>query len=158
MWVQSLVSLSGLRIWHCRSCCVGGSCGSDLIPAPGTSYALSVAKNKTKQKVSLQVLDEILVLSRERWFWKKKILLEFEGRAEEVILCRRDRSTMEQMCGTAWTLQGTAPNLKAYRHPWKETVLNGWASAHDKSFLYYSRKFEACVKSWRIIQEFYAKE
>ena len=35
--VQSLVWCSRLRIWHCHSCSVGYSCGSDLIPGPGTS-------------------------------------------------------------------------------------------------------------------------
>ena len=34
MQVQSLAPHSGLRIWHCHSCGIGHSCGSNVIPWP----------------------------------------------------------------------------------------------------------------------------
>ena len=41
---------SGLRIQHCSSYGLGCSCGSDLIPSPGTPYAVGWPKNKNKNK------------------------------------------------------------------------------------------------------------
>ena len=65
-WVQSLASLSGLKIWHCRelwhrlqtqlgtdvAVAVAGSCSSDWIPSLGTSMCLKCGPKKqiTKQK------------------------------------------------------------------------------------------------------------
>ena len=43
---------SGLRICHCRSCGLGGDCGSDLIPGPGTPYAAGRPKMKKERKGS----------------------------------------------------------------------------------------------------------
>ena len=67
MWIQSLVLLSGLRIWHCSELwCrlqmwhrsgiamavgVASSCSSDSTSSLGTSYAAGMAlKRKTKTK------------------------------------------------------------------------------------------------------------
>jgi len=41
---------SGLRIYCCRSCGLGGNCSSDLIPGPRTPYAKGWPKRKTKGK------------------------------------------------------------------------------------------------------------
>ena len=52
--IQSLVQCSGLRIWHCCSCGIGHSSGSDLTPGLRTPYALGAAKKeKRKKKVPL---------------------------------------------------------------------------------------------------------
>ena len=50
MQVLSPVLHSGLRIWHCCSCSLGGDCGSDLIPSRGTPYAMGQPKKKKKKK------------------------------------------------------------------------------------------------------------
>ena len=44
--VRSLAWHSGLRIRHCHSCGVGYNCGSDLIPSPGTTYAMKWQERK----------------------------------------------------------------------------------------------------------------
>ena len=44
--VPSPAQCTGLRIWHCYRCGMGCSCGSDLIPGPGTSICLHVAPPK----------------------------------------------------------------------------------------------------------------
>ena len=41
---------SGLRIWHCHSCGIGHSCGSDWIPGPGTSIRHECSQKKKKKK------------------------------------------------------------------------------------------------------------
>ena len=48
--VQSLAQHSGSRIWQSSSCSLGYNCGSDLIPGPGTPYAVRWPKKK-KQKM-----------------------------------------------------------------------------------------------------------
>ena len=45
-WVPAVGS--GLRVGCCCSCGIGLSCGSDLIPGPGTSYARNVGKKEKK--------------------------------------------------------------------------------------------------------------
>ena len=49
MQVQSLAWHSGLRIWHCHNCGVDYNCSSDLIPGPGTPYAMGQLKKKEKK-------------------------------------------------------------------------------------------------------------
>ena len=49
-WVQFLARCSGLRIQRCRSCSIGGSCGLDSIPGPGTSIATGADIKKKKKK------------------------------------------------------------------------------------------------------------
>ena len=56
--VQSPARHSGLRIWHCGSSGLGHDCGSDLIPGPGTPYALGRPKMKNKQKQGQRVGEE----------------------------------------------------------------------------------------------------
>ena len=67
MWVQSLASLSGLRIWHCQKmwCSLqmwlgsgvavavvqAGTCSSDLTPRPGNSICCRCGKRKKKKKI-----------------------------------------------------------------------------------------------------------
>ena len=41
---------SGLRIWHCHSCGVGHSCGSDSIPGLGTSIRHRCGKEGRKKE------------------------------------------------------------------------------------------------------------
>ena len=48
--VRSLAQHNGLGIWHCHSCGLGGSCGSDLILGLGTSNAVGWQKKKKKKK------------------------------------------------------------------------------------------------------------
>ena len=50
--VPSLASHSGLGIRHCSSCSIAHNRGSELIPVPGTPYAIGQPKNK-KKKMSL---------------------------------------------------------------------------------------------------------
>ena len=77
MWVPSLASLSGLRIWHCCELCYKlqaqlgsqvavaevwvSSCSSDLTPSLGTSifcrYGLKIKKKK-KGKVGAPVVAQ----------------------------------------------------------------------------------------------------
>ena len=45
-WVPSPAWHRGLRIQHCCSCGLVLSCGSDLIPGPGASYAVGKPKGK----------------------------------------------------------------------------------------------------------------
>ena len=68
--IQSLAQHSGLRILHCLSCDIGGNCISDLIPGPGTPYAMGQPKNKKPilifvNKDSLYQ-QEFVFLSKER--------------------------------------------------------------------------------------------
>ena len=56
MKVQSLAWHSGLRIWHCCSCSVDPHCSLDLIPGPGTPYALGQPKKEEEEKKKTQVL------------------------------------------------------------------------------------------------------
>ena len=49
--VPSPARHSGLRILHCLSCGLGHNCGSDLIPDPGTLYALGWPKRKKKKRL-----------------------------------------------------------------------------------------------------------
>ena len=46
--VQSLARHSGLRIWHCHGCSVDSNCSLELIPGPGTPYALGWPKKEKK--------------------------------------------------------------------------------------------------------------
>ena len=48
--VQSSAWHSGLRIPCCHHCGIGHSCGSDLIPGPGTSTYHRRAKKKKSEK------------------------------------------------------------------------------------------------------------
>ena len=49
--IQSLAQPSGLRIQRCCSCSLGWDCGLDLIPHPGTPYAMGQPnKNKNAKK------------------------------------------------------------------------------------------------------------
>ena len=41
---------SELRIWHCCSCSIGCNCSSDLIPSPGTPYAVGQPKKEKKKE------------------------------------------------------------------------------------------------------------
>ena len=49
-WLQFLAWHSCLRICCCCSFSLGGKCGSDLIPGPGTPYATGQPKKKAKKK------------------------------------------------------------------------------------------------------------
>ena len=49
-WVQSLAQNSGLRIHCCHRCSLVCSCGLDLIPGPGTPYAMGRPKTKNKKQ------------------------------------------------------------------------------------------------------------
>ena len=42
---------SGLKIWHCCSCSLGGDCGSDLIPGSGAPYATGWPEMGKKKKI-----------------------------------------------------------------------------------------------------------
>ena len=53
MQVRSPAWHSGLRIWSCHSCRVGGNCDSDLIPGLGTPCAVGKPK---KEKTSVGTL------------------------------------------------------------------------------------------------------
>ena len=58
--VQSPAWHNGLRIWHCRSCGLGPNCGLDLIPGPGTPYAVGPPppqKKKTAHKYSFSLTN-----------------------------------------------------------------------------------------------------
>ena len=48
--VQSPAWQSGLRIPHCHSCGIGHSCGSDLIPGPGTPPAVGWPKKRRRRR------------------------------------------------------------------------------------------------------------
>ena len=65
MQIQSLAWHSELRIWHCCSCSISHNCGSDLIPGPGTSYAVGgqIKEKKKKKKKKSHVLEFPLWLS-----------------------------------------------------------------------------------------------
>ena len=52
--VWSLAWHSGWRIWCCRSCSLGHSCRLDLIPGPGTPYALGGGGGKKKRKEKIK--------------------------------------------------------------------------------------------------------
>jgi len=47
--VRSLAWHSGLRIQHCHSCSLGGDSSSDLIPGPGTPYAVEQGEKKRRE-------------------------------------------------------------------------------------------------------------
>ena len=50
-WAQH----SGLkRTWHCHSSGSGRKCGSDLIPSPGTPYAMLRSGQKRKTSLSIR--------------------------------------------------------------------------------------------------------
>ena len=87
MWVQSLASLSGLRIWHCLSCGVGqmwlrsrvamavvwaSSCSSESTPNLGTSICFGCGPKK--QKTKQQTKNTIKVRFQLCLFFKKFIL------------------------------------------------------------------------------------
>ena len=57
MQIPSLAQHSGLRIWHCCSCSLGCSCGSDLIPGLGIPYAVWQPKKKKGKKKSFRYLS-----------------------------------------------------------------------------------------------------
>ena len=48
--VRSLAGHSGFRTQHCHGCGLGQNCSSDLIPGPGTLYALGPPKQTNKHK------------------------------------------------------------------------------------------------------------
>ena len=50
MQTGSLAQQSGLRIHHCRRCNLGRSCRWDLIPGPGTPYAIGWPKKTQMHK------------------------------------------------------------------------------------------------------------
>ena len=52
--VQSPAWHSGLRVWHCRICGLGGNCGSDPIPGLGTPYVEGWLKKEKKKKKKSQ--------------------------------------------------------------------------------------------------------
>ena len=60
MQVQSPAQHSGLRIWRCGSCSLGCNDGSDLIPGPGTPYAVGQPKKGEKKKSSFLNVTETL--------------------------------------------------------------------------------------------------
>lgn len=62
MWVRSPARSSGLRILPWHSCGTGHSFGSNLIPGPGNSYAVGVAKKGKKKKMGI-----IRVFSSQRY-------------------------------------------------------------------------------------------
>ena len=64
MQVRSPTQYGGLRIQCCLSCNVGGSYGLDLIPGPGTPYA--VGQPKKKKRKNIYIWEFLLWLSRLR--------------------------------------------------------------------------------------------
>ena len=49
-------STVGKKIRHCCSCSIGHNCSSDLIPGPGTPYAVGwPKKKKTKQQIKTKL-------------------------------------------------------------------------------------------------------
>ena len=50
MHVQSLAQHGGFRIWHCRSCSISLNCSLNLIPGPGTPYAVGWSKTKKERR------------------------------------------------------------------------------------------------------------
>ena len=88
MQVQSLVSLSGLRIQHCRdlwcrlqtrfgcavAVAVASSCNSDSTPSLGTSVCYGYGPKKGKKKKSKRTLDkwQLMIFSGlipGLWLW-----------------------------------------------------------------------------------------
>lgn len=58
--VQSLARLaqhSGLKIQRCRSCDVGCTCSSDLIPGPELPYVLGVAEKEKRKAILTRLKD-----------------------------------------------------------------------------------------------------
>ena len=60
---------SGLRIWHCHNHRIGRNSGLDLIPGPGTPYAMGQPeKKKKKKKLIYQYLTDTTAPSyKEAW-------------------------------------------------------------------------------------------
>ena len=55
MRVQSLAWYSGLRTWHCYNCGIFHNCSMDLIPGPGTPYAMGWTKKEKKREYIIRV-------------------------------------------------------------------------------------------------------
>ena len=79
--VQSLAPYSGLMMWCCHSCSVGYNCDLDLIPGPGTPYAVGWPKEKREKKKKKRRCIWLLKQKKQKnldAYFKRKIYLTYQ--------------------------------------------------------------------------------
>lgn len=77
--VQALARHSGLRIWPCRGCGLGGSRNSDLIPGLGTACAAGRSKESLEAWVSCRGGLALPSFAEHRRLWEIVAILRGKG-------------------------------------------------------------------------------
>ena len=119
LWVWSLASLSGLRIWYCLSriwcspgCGVGPSCSPDLTSSSGTSICPRCGHKKKKNKPVINALLEVIAL----WVIKTIEIIAITLKSIKVWQCYYCFLATSKACGSSQGRNRTC-NTAVIREP-----------------------------------------